>query len=75
METDFGWCSGLPDAITAAGVPESRYLGSKWRTSVYRSRGEEIFAELDKEYVSGITFSGGDPLHPSNISLSNSPCK
>ena len=19
METDFGWCSGLPDAITAAG--------------------------------------------------------
>lgn len=27
----------------------------------------EIFAELDKEYVSGITFSGGDPLHPANI--------
>lgn len=27
----------------------------------------EIFAELDKDYVSGITFSGGDPLHPSNI--------
>ena len=24
----------------------------------------EIFAELDKDYVSGITFSGGDPLHP-----------
>ena len=28
----------------------------------------EIFAELDKDYISGITFSGGDPLHPSNIS-------
>lgn len=27
----------------------------------------EIFCELDKSYVSGITFSGGDPLHPSNI--------
>lgn len=27
----------------------------------------EIFAELDKEYISGITFSGGDPLHPANI--------
>lgn len=26
----------------------------------------EIFAELDKDYVSGITFSGGDPLHPEN---------
>ena len=27
----------------------------------------EIFAELDKDYVSGITFSGGDPLHPANV--------
>lgn len=27
---------------------------------------EEIFAELQKPYVSGITFSGGDPLHPQN---------
>ena len=27
---------------------------------------KEIFDELDKSYVSGITFSGGDPLHPSN---------
>ena len=23
--------------------------------------------ELDKAYVSGITFSGGDPLHPANV--------
>ena len=28
---------------------------------------EEIFAELRKDYVSGITFSGGDPLHPMNV--------
>ena len=27
----------------------------------------EIYEELDKDYVSGITFSGGDPLHPANI--------
>lgn len=27
----------------------------------------EIFTELDKNYISGITFSGGDPLHPSSI--------
>ena len=26
----------------------------------------ELFAELEKDYVSGITFSGGDPLHPAN---------
>lgn len=28
---------------------------------------QEIFAELDKDYVSGITFSGGDPLHICNV--------
>lgn len=28
---------------------------------------EEIFSILDRDYISGITFSGGDPLHPSNI--------
>ncbi len=27
---------------------------------------EEIYAQLDEKYISGITFSGGDPLHPSN---------
>jgi len=27
----------------------------------------EIFEQLDKEYISGITFSGGDPLHPNNV--------
>ena len=27
---------------------------------------QEIFEQLDKNYISGITFSGGDPLHPAN---------
>lgn len=27
---------------------------------------QEIYAQLDKDYISGITFSGGDPLHPAN---------
>ena len=27
---------------------------------------EEIISELEKDYVSGITFSGGDPLYPAN---------
>lgn len=26
----------------------------------------EIFEQLDQTYISGITFSGGDPLHPVN---------
>lgn len=28
---------------------------------------QEIFNELSKDYISGITFSGGDPLHESNL--------
>lgn len=28
---------------------------------------EEIFNELSKDYISGITFSGGDPLHENNL--------
>lgn len=27
---------------------------------------EEIFEQLRENYISGITFSGGDPLHPAN---------
>lgn len=27
---------------------------------------QEICTELNKDYISGITFSGGDPLHPQN---------
>ncbi len=27
---------------------------------------QEIFEQLNKSYISGITFSGGDPLHPNN---------
>lgn len=28
---------------------------------------EELFSELSKDYISGITFSGGDPLHENNL--------
>ena len=27
---------------------------------------QEIYDQLDQSYISGITFSGGDPLHPAN---------
>lgn len=27
---------------------------------------QEIFEQLDKDYISGITFTGGDPLHSAN---------
>lgn len=28
---------------------------------------KELFKQLDKDYISGITFSGGDPLHENNV--------
>lgn len=35
----------------------------------------EIVTELSKEHVSGITFSGGDPLHPSNRLIIGNMCQ
>ncbi len=29
---------------------------------------EELFAQLGKSYIAGLTFTGGDPLHPANAS-------
>ena len=47
-------------------MPESCYLGSGRRTVVDDAAKQEIFDQLDKSYISGITFSGGDPLHAAN---------
>lgn len=50
-------CEGCQNPVTwdeAGGLPFD--LSAK----------EEIFAELRKDYISGITLSGGDPLHPAN---------
>ena len=33
-----------------------------------REAKKEVFSELSKPYISGITLSGGDPLHPANYS-------
>ena len=35
----------------------------------------EITEQLDKEYISGLTLSGGDPLYCNNIETVNSLCK
>lgn len=31
-----------------------------------RAAKDEIFEQLDQSYISGLTLSGGDPLHPAN---------
>lgn len=35
----------------------------------------ELLDELEKDYVTGITFSGGDPMHPQNLSDVGSICR
>lgn len=35
----------------------------------------ELFDELQKDYLSGITLSGGDPLYPKNINDVSSLCR
>ena len=36
---------------------------------------EEVVAELEKDYISGITLSGGDPLYPANREPVTELCK
>ena len=36
---------------------------------------QEIIQQLSHDYISGITFSGGDPLHNSNIAEVYNLCK
>ena len=36
---------------------------------------QEIFTELDKDYIDGITFSGGDPMHCANEKDVTELCK
>ena len=36
---------------------------------------QELFEELEKEHINGITFSGGDPLHENNRDVILNLCK
>lgn len=56
-------------------MSESDYLGSKWRHPFDDAAKAEIFEQLDKDYISGITFSGGDPLYEANRAAVTGPGK
>ena len=48
-------------------MSESDYLGIQMAASRLMTRQrQKIFEQLDKDYISGITFSGGDPLYEAN---------
>ena len=58
------WVSGCSHACKGCQNPQtwSECGGIKFDESAK----QEIFEELDKDYISGITFSGGDPLFVKN---------
>ena len=47
-------------------MSESGDLGSQWGLPFDQAARQEIFDQLEKSYISGVTFSGGDPLYPGN---------
>ncbi len=47
-------------------MPESYDMGPGRGLLFDDAAKAEIFEQLDKPYIEGITFSGGDPLHCAN---------
>lgn len=60
------WCSGCEHHCKNCQNPQTWDIKSG--IPFDKSAKKEIFDELSKDYISGITFSGGDPLHKNNLS-------
>ena len=58
------WVSGCEHRCYGCQNPQTHSLASGILFD--KDAEAEIFETLDKEYISGITFSGGDPLHTKN---------
>lgn len=58
------WVAGCNHHCINCHNPETHDPESGIEFDVKASK--EIFEELEKDYISGITFTGGDPLHPNN---------
>ena len=59
-------CKGCQNPLTWD-VKDGYLMGNR---EVY-----EIAKELEKDYIAGLTFSGGDPLHPKNRKMIQALCK
>ena len=59
------WLSGCNNKCKGCQNPQTwnENSGKKFN----KSAKENLFSALNKDYISGITFSGGDPLHDNNI--------
>lgn len=60
------WVSGCTHCCDGCQNPETWEVSSgiEFDKAAY----DELFEALEPDYISGITFSGGDPLHPFNRS-------
>ena len=59
------WCSGCGHHCDSCQNPQTWNVTSGIEFS--EDAEKELFEELDKDYISGITFTGGDPLHDNNV--------
>ena len=58
------WVSGCTHCCDGCQNPQTWDVSSGLEFD--KAAEDELFEALNKDYVSGITFSGGDPLHPFN---------
>lgn len=58
------WVSGCEHKCYGCQNPQTHALSSG--IPFDEDAEQELFNELEKDYISGITFSGGDPLHTKN---------
>ena len=47
-------------------LPQSSHMGYRRGIPFDDAAKEELFEAIKPDYISGVTFSGGDPLHPAN---------
>ena len=66
------WVSGCSHHCKGCQNPET--WNPKHGLEFTESEVNELYTELDKAYISGITFSGGDPLHEMNRDTIKSLC-
>ena len=59
------WLSGCSHHCYNCQNPQTWDINSG--IPIDESAKEELFRELDKDYISGLTLSGGDPFHEANL--------
>ena len=67
------WLAGCAHACPGCPNPETWEADSG--IPFDQAAKDELFAELEKDYISGVTFSGGDPLFPGNRETVGALCR